>query len=49
MPFIVEQRDAFGKPVLAQRHCNLKAGVARANDDNRYCRHGNILRSSARE
>jgi hypothetical protein len=35
--------------VLAQRHRKLKARVARTNDDNRSCRHGNILRSSTRE
>jgi hypothetical protein len=49
MAFIVQQRDAIGKAVLAQRHRKLKACMARADDDNRSCRHGNILRSSTRE
>jgi hypothetical protein len=35
--------------VLAQRHRKLEACMARANDDNRSRRHGNILRSSPRE
>ena len=35
MAFVVEERNAFGKAVLAQRGCELKAGMAGAGDDDR--------------
>src|SRR5690242_6731480 len=39
MPFVVDENDALGKAVLAQRHRELKAGVSRAGDHHRSRTH----------